>query len=146
MNCPICGSELEYRGKEPSGIDLWFCEKCSRYITGSLSPDAPIAVNGKGGMQSHLPYAFHLLDANAMMEIAKVFGQGAKKYARDNWRKISCEEHLNHAITHIFAALAGDKQDDHLSHAGARIVMALATRDDGSLEARPECTQNRNVS
>jgi hypothetical protein len=146
MNCPICGKELEYRGKHPSGIDIWFCLECSRYINGGLSQEAPVVTNEKGGKQSHLPYAFHLTDANAMMEIAKVFGQGAKKYARDNWRKISCEEHLNHAITHIFAALAGDKQDDHLSHAGARIVMALATRDDGSLEARPECTRNRNVS
>lgn len=107
-----------------------------------LSPNAPIVTNEQGGMQSHIPYAFHLLDANATMAVARVFGEGAERYERDNWRKISCEEHINHALTHLFAALGGDKQDEHLEHAGARLIMAIATQGDGSLEARPECTPN----
>ena len=89
-------------------------------------------------MQSHVPFAFHLLDANATMAIARVFAEGAEKYVRDNWRLITCEEHINHALTHLFAALAGDKQDEHLEHAGARMIMAIATQKDGSLEKRPE--------
>lgn len=147
MKCPLCSNEeLHYRGKEPDGSDIWFCEECSRYVTSELvreglSPDTPTHTNEKGGMQSAIPYAFHLLDANALLDIAKVFAEGAEKYARDNWRKITCEEHINHIMTHLWAALSGDKQDDHLEHAGARVIMALATKNDGSLEKRPECIQ-----
>lgn len=112
------------------------CARCGHLIGDSvnyehatrpdLSPNAPI------------PFAFHLIYANATMAIARVFAEGAERYERDNWRLISCEEHINQAITHLFAALAGDKQDEHLEHAGARIIMAIATQKDGSLEKRPE--------
>lgn len=108
-----------------------------REIVGA-SPDAPIVENENGGMQSKVGYAFHLLDANALLAVAQVFAEGAEKYARDNWRLISCEEHINHAIGHLVLALAGDRQDDHLAHAIARTMMAYATQADGSLEARRE--------
>jgi len=91
-----------------------------------LSKDEPIITNKKGGKQSHSPYGFHLLDARAMFKLAEVLAYGATRYERDNWRKISTEEHLNHALQHIFAWMADDKQDDHLGHAFCRLMMALA--------------------
>lgn len=94
----------------------------------NLGKDAPITTNASGGKQSDPCCAFHLLDAHAMMALANVTYEGAKKYARDNWRLISKEEHINHALTHLFAHLAGDRQDDHLEHALCRVMMALAKK------------------
>ena len=91
-----------------------------------LSKDEPIITNKNGGKQSQTPYGFHLLDAKAMFKLAEVLAYGASKYERDNWRKISTEEHINHALQHIFAYMAKDKQDDHLGHAFCRLMMALA--------------------
>jgi hypothetical protein len=34
------------------------------------------------------------------------------------------EEHINHAIVHLFASLAGDKSDDHIAHAVVRCLFA----------------------
>jgi hypothetical protein len=82
--------------------------------------------NEQGGKQSRLDFRFDLIDAKAMFELARVMHEGAQHYKVDNWRKISVDEHLNHALSHIFAHIAGDKQDDHLSHALCRCHMALA--------------------
>lgn len=110
-----------------------------------IGPDAEIVVNEQGGRQSRAVAAFHLMDAPTMIRLAKVLQYGASRYERDNWRKISCEDHLNHALGHIFAHLAGDRQDDHLGHAFCRLMMACATEDDGSVERRPEWQANREV-
>ena len=94
-----------------------------------VGPDVGITQNEKGGYQSDTPYAFHLIDAPAMFELAKVLAVGAEKYERDNWRKIDCEDHLNHALQHIFAYMAGDEQDEHLEHAFCRLMMAVAVKE-----------------
>lgn len=93
-----------------------------------LGKDAEITTNTAGGKQSRIEFAFHLLDAPAIMALANVVYQGAEKYARDNWRLISEEEHLNHALAHIFAYMAGDRQDDHLEHALCRLMMSVAKK------------------
>lgn len=93
-----------------------------------------ITTNTSGGKQSRLDYRFDLIDANAMFELARVMYEGAQKYDKNNWRKIDAESHLNHALSHIFAHLAGDNQDDHLSHALCRCHMALAV----SMQEKPD--------
>jgi len=92
----------------------------------NLGKDSEVVVNSKGGRQSKLDYSFHLSDPYANFALAKVLAQGAEKYARDNWRLIDVEGHLNHALVHINAFLAGDVQDDHLEHALCRLHMAVA--------------------
>jgi hypothetical protein len=82
--------------------------------------------NDQGGKQSKLEYRFDLIDPKAIFALAQVMHEGAQKYEKDNWRKISAESHLNHALSHIYAHLAGDKQDNHLSHAFTRLMMAYA--------------------
>lgn len=91
-----------------------------------LSPDQPIATNEKGGKQSATPYGFHLLDAKAMFRLAEVLQYGATRYERDNWRKISAEDHLNHALQHAFGWMAGDDSDDHAGHFLCRAMMFAA--------------------
>jgi len=93
-----------------------------------LGKEAQIEVGENGGKQSKLGYSFHLLDAPAIMELAHVVSVGAEKYARDNWRLIEAESHINHALTHLFAYQSGDTRDDHLEHAFCRIMMALAKK------------------
>jgi len=95
-----------------------------------VGKDAPVTTNEHGAKQSKLPYRLTLADPNALLQLGRVLGQGAVKYgvsARGyGWYKISTEDHLDHAISHILAWLAGDEQDDHLEHAQCRVHMALA--------------------
>lgn len=90
-----------------------------------VGPDAPVSVNEKGGKQSSSPYRADLLPALATLEVAKVLKHGAAKYGPDNWRNLTTEEILNHVQVHLLAWFAGDRSDDHLSHAACRCLMAL---------------------
>ena len=85
-------------------------------------------MNQAGGKQSATPYGFHLLPLNAMFAAAAVAQYGAEKYGEDfyhrNYTKIPAEEHINHAIQHLYAFLAGDESDDHLGHAIVRAMFA----------------------
>lgn len=61
----------------------------------------------------------------AVLAVAEVLKHGADKYGVDNWRGIPVADHINHAMIHVLAWLAGDRQDDHLSHFACRALMAL---------------------
>lgn len=93
-----------------------------------LEPDAAVITNKDGGKQSDTPYGFHLIPTSAIFDAAKVLKYGADKYGETfehrNYIKISTAEHLNHALQHIYAFLAGDDQDDHLGHAMVRLMFA----------------------
>ena len=82
-------------------------------------------VNEHGGKQSSSPYRADLIPSRAALAVAKVLKQGADKYGAENWRKIHVRDHINHAMVHLLAYLAGDAQDDHLDHAACRILFAL---------------------
>lgn len=78
-----------------------------------------------------LQSAIETLEADPVKQItriAKVLQYGANKYKPNNWRLIPQEEHINHALTHIIAHLAGDTQDDHIDHALCRLMMAYSTK------------------
>ena len=66
-------------------------------------------------------------DIKQITRMAKVLQYGASRYEPNNWRLIPQEEHINHALIHIIAHLAGDTQDDHIDHALCRLMMAYAT-------------------
>lgn len=100
-------------------------------IVDGVGQDAPTVVNAKGGKQSQVLYRFDKLDTKAMFDLTRVLHEGAVKYGEDeNWRLIETESHLNHALIHIFAFMAGDKQDDHLSHAMCRLMFAIGVEHD----------------
>lgn len=99
-----------------------------------VGPDAPVVVNAQGAGQSKSIHHFHTMDAQALLRMAEIQAQGDEKYGPNNWRGIPVGEHINHAITHFFAWLAGDRSDDHLGHALCRAMFAVATeegKDDG---------------
>lgn len=92
-----------------------------------VGKDAETVVNEQGGKQSAVSYRFDLLDPKAMFAMTKVLKEGFDKYGSDeNWRRISVQEHLNHALIHIYAYLAGDVSDEHLTHAMCRMMFATA--------------------
>jgi hypothetical protein len=98
------------------------------FIASAASPDTPTVTNESGGSQSDIPVRFDLIDARALFEMAKVLHDGAAKYGEDNWRLIPINDHLNHLMMHVNAYLAGDRSDDHLSHALCRATFALGVR------------------
>ncbi len=102
-----------------------------------LGPETPVVENVAGGRQSALPYRFDLIDALAIFRLARVLAYGAERYEPNNWRKIPVDDHLNHAVAHIYAYLGGDTQDDHLGHAFCRLMMGLALALGEQPETRP---------
>ncbi len=65
---------------------------------------------------------------DALIQIAKTLEEGVRKYPMNNWRLIPEEDHLNHALIHLYAMEKGDTQDDHKGHFLTRIMMAYATK------------------
>lgn len=102
------------------------------FIAG-VGPDAEVVENKAGGRQSACAYSFaEGFPAGAICDVAAVVKHGKEKYGPDNWRKIPRKDHLDHALTHLFAYIAGDEQDDHLEHAACRLLFALETRNEES--------------
>ena len=64
---------------------------------------------------------------DALIQIAKVLEYGASRYSPNNWRLIPEEDHMNHALIHLYALEKEDKQDDHLGHFLTRLMMVYAT-------------------
>lgn len=91
-----------------------------------VGKDLKTVINEHGGTQSEVYYRFDLLDAKAMFEMTKVLNEGANKHGENNWRKIPVCDHLNHLLIHVFAYLAGDTTDEHLSHIMCRAMFAQA--------------------
>src|SRR5271165_515853 len=88
-----------------------------------------IVVNEQGGAQSKLEGCPKLIPPEALLSLSMVVGQGAERYAVNNWRRIPMEDHVSHALEHLFLHMNGDKDDDHLDHALCRLAMAVAMRD-----------------
>lgn len=99
----------------------------------NLGTEAPVIVEPGGGRHSDTGVRCDLIPARAILSVAEVLDAGARKYGIDNWRGIGVDAHLNHILTHIFAYLSGDKQDDHLSHAACRGLMALEVELNGEV-------------
>ena len=98
-----------------------------------VGTDAPTVVAANGAKQSQVPYRCDLLPAKALLHIASILDAGATKYGDNNWRGLTAEDHLNHALVHALAYQSGDTQDDHAGHCACRMLMWLETtltRDD----------------
>lgn len=112
-------------------------------IVNGVDPNTPVVENEQGGKQSATPYGFHLLPTSSVFAAAEVAAYGAAKYGEDfhhrNYTKITVEEHINHAIQHLYAYLAGDTSDDHLGHA---IVRAMFAYDVNWRKELPDAAQS----
>ena len=95
------------------------------FLSDEPSQDAPTVTNLAGGKQSQVLRDYTLIPPDALANVARVMYNGAQKYAKDNWRLIPCNDHLNHALNHVYLHLAGNTNEDHLAHATTRMLMAL---------------------
>lgn len=107
-----------------------------------VSPDAPIETKSNGAQQSASPYRPELLPPLAVLSVSKILKDGADKYGAENWRGLTVSDNLSHALTHIFAYLAGDKSDDHIDHAACRLLFAselaqLSPKDEEPATSKP---------
>lgn len=93
----------------------------------NLDDKQPIETTKTGGKQHHRPYRMQALMPKAILEIGKIRYDAYEKYGYEdnNYKGIDKLDHIGRALTHIFAYLAGDTQNDHLSHAACRLLMAL---------------------
>lgn len=110
------GTKTSVRKDELTAIDA---------VVPGVGPDAPVETNKNGASQSSVGFACTSLPPRALLAIAAVQKHGDDKYGVDNWRGISVNDHLNHALIHYLAYQAGDKQDKHLEHFATRVLMAL---------------------
>ena len=68
-----------------------------------------------------------MLPARSVAIIANVMVEGEKTHPDNEWRFLTPDVHLDHALKHIITYLSGDAADpdEELSHAACRLLMAL---------------------
>ena len=73
----------------------------------------------------------------ALPMIAEVSAKGFEKYGTGNWKKVSTQDNLAHAIRHLclyrdqqsgMRLPDGEEKENHLAHACARLMMELAKK------------------
>lgn len=112
--------------RSPAWVDETLSVSAFQHHVGSPA----IVTNTNGGRQSELKARFDLIDPEAALVLAQVLHEGAEVYGegQDNWRRIPVNDHLNHAVAHVYRHLGGDTSEDHLGHAFCRLMFAVAMR------------------
>ena len=90
-------------------------------------------VEASGSKQAHIAAAFTSMPATATRLVAECLGRGDRVYGKNNHEGITVEDHINHAIAHMYAWIE-DKasgmqyphsRELHLVHAVSRALLAL---------------------
>lgn len=87
----------------------------------------PVQTTETGGKQHKRPYRMQAVPPRAILEVGKVREKAYSEYGYpdENYKQIDIRENVGRAIMHLYAWLAGDSSNDHLSHAATRCLFAL---------------------
>jgi len=73
---------------------------------------------------------YDLISPIGLRRVAEAYSEGGLKYSDYNWEKgMSVLEMINHAIRHIYLYLEGNREEDHLAHAGWNILGAMHSEE-----------------
>jgi hypothetical protein len=97
--------------------------------------DGETVTNEHGGRQSFTLADYSQVPPKALRLLAQCLGFGARKYGTDNWKRITIEEHLSHAMNHIVEFRCGDRSEPHLVNTFTRVAMALQLAVEQGLQA-----------
>lgn len=104
----------------------------SVHVSGPEVPGESIVTDpDTGGQKGEKPEAYALIPVEALAEIARVYGYGAKKYAPNNWRRGYAWSLSYSALQrHLNAFWSGEEIDPessrpHLAHAAFHIMTLL---------------------
>jgi hypothetical protein len=72
---------------------------------------------------------YDLLPFHAVYQLARLFEEGAKKYAAENWRKgIPLRRFLDSALRHLMKAAEGQRDEEHFVAAAWNIMCLIETQ------------------
>lgn len=73
---------------------------------------------------------YDLITPIGLRRLAETYAEGSQKYGDFNWEKgMPVSDILNHAISHIFTFLSGDRSEDHLGHATWNLMAAMHSQE-----------------
>lgn len=112
--------------------------------------DGDTIANEAGGKQSFIAARFDCIPPECLRLLAQCLGFGARKYGKENWRKIPIEDNIAHAQNHLNEWNRGDRSEDHLVNAFARTMFALSqavrSGDQDSTYVHPEMREALNAN
>ena len=116
-----CGGSEQAGYTLPQGTQR---ELAGHVETGRLAgTGAEIEQFDNGGKREKLRERYDLLPARALKLVAIAMGEGAVKYGDNNWKLLPETVIANHALRHIIEWIGGDREEPHLSHAAANLLM-----------------------
>jgi len=92
-----------------------------------------IGVVDAGGMQHKRPYAFDAIPPKAIIALAEIRYKAIHEYGypEDNYKLMSIKTHVGRAMGHLTAYMDGDRSNDHLRNALARLSFAVQLEREG---------------
>ncbi len=90
--------------------------------------------------------AYDLISPIGLERLAKTCRTGEQKYSAYNWEKgMPIRDFLNHAISHVYTYLSGDRSEDHLAHAAWNLFGAIHSEEHWSTLNSEEENKLREV-